>query len=107
MVYSGVVGRTQVYLGREELELLERVSQSTGATRSELIRRAIRSTFGEPSKDEKLRALRTSAGSWKERVKRGRSRMKLIDRVAVDISGEVRRSIEDLVVEEEADAWET
>ncbi len=67
MVYSGAVGRTQVYLGDEELELLDRVARATGASRSELIRRAVRSTFGEKSTAEKLRALDASAGSWNGR----------------------------------------
>ena len=67
MVYSDVVGRTQIYLGNEELELLDRVARATGASRSELIRRAVRSTFGEKTKAEKLRALDGSAGSWRGR----------------------------------------
>jgi hypothetical protein len=67
VVYSGVVGRTQVYLGDDELELLDRVARATGASRSELIRRAVRSTFGEKTKAEKLRALDASAGSWSGR----------------------------------------
>lgn len=67
MVYSGVVGRTQIYLGEEELELLDRVARATGASRSELIRRAVRSTFGERTKAEKVRSLEVSAGSWRGR----------------------------------------
>lgn len=59
--------RTQIYLGEKELDLLERVSRSTGASRSELIRRAVRATFDEPSKNQKLRALKASAGSWRPR----------------------------------------
>lgn len=66
-VYSGVMSRTQVYLGEDELELLERASRDTGASRSELIRRAVRATFGEQGKDERLRALKASAGSWRGR----------------------------------------
>lgn len=58
------MSRTQVYLGESELELLERASRDTGASRSELIRRAVRTTFGAQGKDEKLRALQASAGSW-------------------------------------------
>jgi Arc/MetJ-type ribon-helix-helix transcriptional regulator len=61
------MGRTQVYLGEGELELLDRASRDTGASRSELIRRAVRTTFGEQGKDERLRALKTSAGSWRGR----------------------------------------
>lgn len=58
------MGRTQVYLGDAELDLLDRVAQATGASRSELIRRAVRSAFGEKTKDERLQALYASAGSW-------------------------------------------
>ncbi len=66
-MYSDVMSRTQIYLGEGELELLDRASRDTGASRSELIRRAVRATFGEQGADEKLRALRASAGSWKGR----------------------------------------
>jgi len=58
------MSRTQIYLGEDELELLERASRDTGASRSELIRRAVRRTFGEQGKAERLRALEASAGSW-------------------------------------------
>jgi Arc/MetJ-type ribon-helix-helix transcriptional regulator len=61
------MGRTQVYLGEDELDLLERASRDTGASRSELIRRAVRTTFGEHDKVERLRALEASAGSWRAR----------------------------------------
>ncbi len=61
------MGRTQVYLGAEELEVLERASRATGASRSELIRRAVRTTFGESSQAERLAALQASAGSWRDR----------------------------------------
>lgn len=62
------LGRTQVYLGDDELELLDRVARATGASRSELIRRAVRTTFGEKTKAERLRALDASAGSWGGRL---------------------------------------
>lgn len=58
------MSRTQVYLGPEELELLDRVAQATGASRSELIRRAVRRTYGGSPQADKLRALEASAGSW-------------------------------------------
>ncbi len=61
------MGRTQVYLGDHELELLDRVGRATGASRSELIRRAVRNTFGEKTQAERLRALAASAGSWSDR----------------------------------------
>ncbi|HEY0318389.1 MAG TPA: CopG family transcriptional regulator [Solirubrobacterales bacterium] len=59
------MSRTQVYLGEDELELLDRASRDTGASRSELIRRAVRAMFGEQGRDEKLRALEATAGSWR------------------------------------------
>ena len=61
------MSRTQIYLGDDERELLERASMATGASTSELIRRAIRSTFGEKTKEDKLRALQQAAGIWKDR----------------------------------------
>jgi Arc/MetJ-type ribon-helix-helix transcriptional regulator len=65
------VGRTQIYLGADELELLDRAGVATGASRSELIRRAIRATFGDPTKAERLLALQASAGSWTGRPQPG------------------------------------
>lgn len=62
------MSRTQIYLGDGERDLLERAARTTGASHSELIRRAIRTTFGrELSQEEKLRALQASAGIWKDR----------------------------------------
>ncbi len=77
-----------MYLGREELELLDRVSGDTGASRSELIRRAVRSTFGERTKAEKLRALDASAGSW---AGRGLTGAEHVDRLRGDLNGRLRR----------------
>jgi hypothetical protein len=71
MVYNGVMSRTQVYLGEDELKLLERASRETGASRSELIRRAVRSTFGTQGTEAKLHALQVSAGSWRGRRQSG------------------------------------
>jgi ribbon-helix-helix CopG family protein len=71
VVYNGVVGRTQIYLGADELELLDRAALASGASRSELIRRAIRGTFGDPTKIERLRALEASAGAWTGRRQSG------------------------------------
>jgi hypothetical protein len=59
--------RTQVYLGEEELEALDKAARAAGATRSELIRRAIRESFGLKTKADRKRALLASAGSWKGR----------------------------------------
>jgi Ribbon-helix-helix protein, copG family len=67
VAYSDTMGRTQIYLGSDELELLDRIARATGASRSELVRRAVRSTFGQPTKADRLQALDASAGSWSGR----------------------------------------
>ena len=62
------MSRTQIYLGEHERELLEAASRATGASVSELIRRAIRTTYRrELTREEKLEALERSFGSWKDR----------------------------------------
>ena len=59
---------TQIYLGDDERALLDRESRITGASASELIRRAIRRTYGsELTKEERLAALRAAAGTWADR----------------------------------------
>jgi Arc/MetJ-type ribon-helix-helix transcriptional regulator len=65
------MSRTQIYLGEDELELLDRATRETGASRSELVRRAVRATFGRQGKDERLGALHASAGSWGGRRRTG------------------------------------
>jgi metal-responsive CopG/Arc/MetJ family transcriptional regulator len=88
VVYSGVVGRTQVYLGDEELALLDRQSMATGASRSELIRRAIRRAFGEGSKAERLRALDASAGVLRGRHLTGEQ---YVERLRGDLGDRLER----------------
>ena len=87
-MHSDAVRRTQIYLGDDELELLDRVSRVTGASRSELIRRAVRRTFGETTKVEKLQALRASAGSWRDR---GITGAEYVDTVRGDLNERLRR----------------
>jgi len=82
------MGRTQIYLHDEELELLDRVGQATGASRSELVRRAIRATFGERSRDERLSTLRASAGSWSDREFTG---AEYVDAIRGDLNDRLRR----------------
>ena len=82
------MGRTQVYLGQEELELLDRATAETGASRSELIRRAIRRTFGQQSQDARLDALRRSAGAWKQRAFTG---SEYVDALRGDLNERLRR----------------
>ncbi|MDQ6751122.1 MAG: ribbon-helix-helix domain-containing protein [Actinomycetota bacterium] len=82
------MGRTQVYLGEDELELLDRVARATGASRSELIRRAVRNAFGEKTKAERLRALDASAGSWSGRRVTGAD---YVDALRGDLNQRLRR----------------
>jgi hypothetical protein len=82
------MGRTQIYLGTEELELLDRVARVTGASRSELVRRAVRTTFGQPTKAEKLQALAASAGSWRGRAFTG---SEYVDSVRGDLDARLGR----------------
>ncbi len=77
-----------MHLGDEELELLDRATRATGASRSELIRRAVRSTFGETTKAERLRALDASAGSWRERAFTG---AEYVDAIRGDLNERLRR----------------
>jgi len=66
-MYSDGVHRTQIYLDDQEVSALEAASVRTGASRSELIRRAIRAQYGEQSVASRLEALRSSAGAWTDR----------------------------------------
>ena len=59
--------RMQVYLGEDELELLDRAARATRASRSELIRRTVRQTYRTASTEEKLQALQDTAGLWSDR----------------------------------------
>jgi len=62
------MSRTQIYLDARDREVLERISKVSGASVSELIRRAIRSTYRrELTKEERLEALRAARGIWKDR----------------------------------------
>ncbi|MGH3424055.1 MAG: CopG family transcriptional regulator [Nocardioidaceae bacterium] len=63
--------RTQIYLDDEEADLLEEAAARTGASRSELIRRAVRTQYGAQTAQARLAGLRTSAGTWRDRSSTG------------------------------------
>lgn len=88
VVYADVVGRTQIYLGPDELALLDAAAARTGASRSELIRRAVQRTFGASDTAAKLAALEASAGSWK---RRGRSGDAYVDAMRGDMNARLRK----------------
>jgi hypothetical protein len=68
-MYTAHVARTQVILTEVELDLLDRASRGTGASRSELIRRAVRAAYGsaEGGVEERLAGLRAARGLWRDR----------------------------------------
>lgn len=82
------MSRTQVYLGENELGLLDRAAKSTGATRSELIRRAVRESYGAGAKADRRSALAASAGSWKGR---GFTGAEYVDTIRGDLDERLRR----------------
>lgn len=57
------VRRTQIYLDDEESELLGEQERLTGASRSELIRRAVRTQYGRTSAERRLGALKHAVGT--------------------------------------------
>jgi hypothetical protein len=62
-----IVQRTQIYLTEAQGRLLERRSRATGLTVSQLIRDAIDAAYADrraPSRDERVRIARQTAGSW-------------------------------------------
>jgi metal-responsive CopG/Arc/MetJ family transcriptional regulator len=61
--------RTQIHLDAEIVELLDREAARTGASRAELIRRAVREQFGEAESfaARRDRAMKTAFGAWKNR----------------------------------------
>lgn len=78
------MGRTQIYLGATELALLDRAAGDTGASRSELIRRAVQESYGALSKEEKRRILRATAGAWKHN--REQSGAEYVDSIRGDMN---------------------
>lgn len=82
-MYADVVRRTQIYLDDEESDLLDRAAARTGASRSELIRRAIRTQYGKQTAQARLDALRDSAGTWGDRSATGAD---YADRVRGDLN---------------------
>ncbi len=83
------MSRTQIYLGEEERALLDHVARATGAARSEPISRAILSAYRrELTKEEKLRALERSFGSWKDRRFTG---AEYVDSIRGDLEERLRR----------------
>lgn len=54
--------RTQIYLSDGDIAVLDAAAARTGASRSELIRRAIQQQYGVGDRESRLAAIRASAG---------------------------------------------
>lgn len=80
--------RTQVYLSADELALLDRAAQTSGASRSELIRRAVKRVYGEAAASERLAVLMRTAGSWQDRDFTG---AEYVDRMRDDLTERLRQ----------------
>ena len=83
MMYSGGVHRSQIYLDDEEIALLAEAAGRTGASRSELLRRAVRAQYGTSAPERRLAALRASAGIWRGRTVTGAD---YVDEIRADLT---------------------
>ena len=88
MMYNGVVHRTQIYLDDQEVSALDAAVVRTGASRSELIRRAIRAQYGERPVASRIEALRSSAGAWTGREYTG---AEFVDSMRGDVNDRLAR----------------
>jgi hypothetical protein len=71
--------RTQISLTAEDVELLDQVERETGASRAELIRRAIRERYGIGSSlDARKERARRGFGAWKDRAFTGEEYVRAI-----------------------------
>ncbi len=71
-MYRYIVERTQIYLSREQADILDREAKRTGTTRSHLIREAIAEKYGTQRDTDAIEAaLRETAGTWGSRTDDG------------------------------------
>jgi hypothetical protein len=87
-MYTDVMHRTQIYLDDQEVSALEAAAVRTGASRSELIRRAIRAQYGEQPTVSRLKAIRSSAGTWTGRNYTG---SQFVDSLRGDVNDRLAR----------------
>lgn len=88
MMYTDVMHRTQIYLDEQEVSALDAAAERTGASRSELIRRAIRAQYGDRTVASRVDALRSSAGTWTDRDVTG---SELVDSIRGDVNDRLAR----------------
>jgi hypothetical protein len=87
-MYTNVVHRTQIYLDEQEVSALDAAAVRTGASRSELIRRAIRAQYGQQPAAWRLEALRSSSGAWTGRDYTG---SQFVDSLRGDVNDRMAR----------------
>ena len=87
-MYTDVMHRTQIYLDEQEVSALDAAAERTGASRSELIRRAIRTQYGDRTVASRVDALRSSAGTWTDRDVTG---SELVDSIRGDVNDRLAR----------------
>lgn len=75
-MYIYIMERTQIYLTGAESAALDREAERTGRSRSQLIREAIDSNYLGRSGDDRLKAVRDSAGAWKSNPESGAAYVK-------------------------------
>lgn len=66
--------RTQIYLTRAELSVLDRIKEETGVSQSELVRRAIDQAYlghDVRTREERLSIVEKAAGAWTGRSETG------------------------------------
>jgi hypothetical protein len=82
--------RTQIHLDAADVDLLDREAAATGASRAELIRRAVREQYGESSSlaARKARAQR-AFGAWRDRSFTGEEYVRAIR--SCDMNANLRR----------------
>ena len=69
-MYIYIMNRTQIYLSAELDAVLEERSKATGRSKSQLIRDAVRASYlGNRDSKSTIRALRSSAGTWRRRIR--------------------------------------
>jgi hypothetical protein len=87
-MYTDVMHRTQIYLDEREVSALDAAAVRTGASRSELIRRAIRAQYGERTVASRIEALRSTAGTWRDRDYTG---AQFVDSLRGDVNDRLAR----------------
>lgn len=77
-MYIYIVERTQIYLTGAEAAALDRESERTGRSKSQLIRDAIDSNYLGRSGNDRAKVLRETAGAWKNRSETGAAYVKRV-----------------------------